>query len=97
MVDTISKKAIAVMPDASNTFMTSLGMQNGDEIIEVNGSPIDASNPTNVLIAGFGFEEDEPVTMKVKRNGQLIELKGKAKLNYTDGKGFKFTDESNEN
>ena len=71
MVDTVNKKAIAVMPDASNTFMTSLGMQNGDEIIEMNGSPIDASNPTNVLIAGFGFEEDEPVTMKVKRNGQV--------------------------
>jgi len=94
MVDTVNKKAIAVMPDASNTFMTSLGMQNGDEIIEMNGSPIDAANPTNVLISGFGFEENEPVTMKVKRNGQVIELKGNAKLNYTDGKGFKFTDES---
>lgn len=94
MVDTINKKAIAVMPDASNTFMTSLGMQNGDEIIEMNGSPIDASNPTNVLIAGFGIEEGEPITMKVKRNGQVVELKGNAKLNYIDGKGFKFTDES---
>jgi predicted metalloprotease with PDZ domain len=93
-IDTVNKKAFAVMPDASNTFMTSLGMQNGDEIMEINGSPLDASNPTNVLIAVFGIEEDEPVTMKVNRNGQVVELKGKAKLNYTDGNGFKFTDES---
>jgi predicted metalloprotease with PDZ domain len=96
-IDTVNKKAFAVMPDASNTFMTSLGMQNGDEIMEINGSPLDASNPTNVLIAVFGIEEDEPVTMKVNRNGQVVELKGKAKLNYTDGNGFKFTDESKRN
>ena len=94
MVDTINKKAIAVMPDATNTFMTGMGIQNGDEIIEMNGSPIDASNPTNVLIAGFGIDENEPISMKVKRNGQVVELKGNAKLNYIDGKGFKFTDES---
>jgi hypothetical protein len=74
--------------------MTSLGIQNGDEIIEMNGSPIDASNPTAVLIAGYGIDEDDPITMKVKRNGQVVELSGKAKLNYVDGKGFKFTDES---
>jgi predicted metalloprotease with PDZ domain len=93
-VDTVNKKAIAVMPDTYNNFMSSLGVQNGDEIIEMNGSAIDASNPTNVLIAGYGLDEDEPITMKVKRNGQVVELKGKAKLNYTDGNGYKFTDES---
>lgn len=93
-VDTVNKKAIAVMPDATNSFMTSMGIQDGDELIEINGSPIDASNPTNVLIAGFGIDEGEPISMKVKRNGQLVELKGNAKLNYIDGNGFKFTDES---
>ncbi len=93
-IDTVNKKATAVMPDASNTFMTSLGIQNGDEIIEFNGTPLDASDPTKVLLTVFGIEEDEPVTMKVNRNGQVVELKGKAKLNYTDGNGFKFTDES---
>lgn len=94
-IDTVNKKAIAVLkPENTNVFMTSLGMQDGDEIIEMNESAIDASNPTNVLIAGFGIDEDEPVSMKVKRNGQIIELKGKAKLNYVDGIGYKFTDES---
>jgi S1-C subfamily serine protease len=73
-----------------------MGVQNGDEIIEMNESPIDASNPTKVLIAGLGMEENEPVTMKVRRNGQVIELKGTAKLNYTEGSGFKFLDPSKE-
>ncbi len=93
-IDTVNKKAIAVMPDASNVFLSSLGVQNGDELIEINGAPIDASTPTNVLMAGYGIDEDEPITMKVKRNGQIVELKGKAKLNYKDGQGYKFTDES---
>jgi predicted metalloprotease with PDZ domain len=93
-IDTVNKKAIAVMQDASNVFLSSLGVQNGDELIEINGTPIDASTPTNVLMAGYGIDEEEPITMKVKRNGQIVELKGKAKLNYKDGSGYKFTDES---
>ena len=93
-IDTVNKKALAVIPDATNNFMTALGVQNGDEFIEINETPIDATNPNNVLMAGYGFDEGEPVTIKVKRNGEVVELKGKAKLNYTDGQGFKFTDES---
>jgi len=94
-VDVENKKAIAVLsPENPNVFMTSLGMQDGDEIVEMNESVIDASNPTNVLIAGYGIDEDEPVSMKVKRNNQIVDLKGKAKLNYVDGMGYQFTDES---
>ncbi|HLO82566.1 MAG TPA: hypothetical protein VK166_16490 [Chitinophagaceae bacterium] len=96
MVDTVNKKAIAIIRDNGNNFMNALGVQNGDEIIEMNESPLDASTPMNVMIAGYGMEEDEPVTMKVKRNGQIVELKGKAKLNYVDGSGFKFVDPSKE-
>jgi hypothetical protein len=53
---------------------------------------IDASSPMNVLIAGYGLEEDEPIVLKVKRKREIIELKGKAKLNYVDGNGYRFTD-----
>lgn len=93
-IDTVNKKAIVVMPDSSNVFMTSVGLQDGDEIIEINGSPIDASNPTNVLIAVYGIEEGEGITIKVNRHGQVISLTGKARLNYMEGPGFKFFDES---
>ena len=84
-IDTVNKKAIAVMPDASNTFMTSLGVQNGDEIIEMNETPIDAIKSQQCVDGWIWFDEGEPITMKVKRNGQVVELKGKAKLNYIDG------------
>jgi predicted metalloprotease with PDZ domain len=93
-VDTVSKKAFALIKDNNNNFMNALGVKDGDELLEMNGSPIDASSPMNVLIAGYGLEEDEAMVMKVKRKGEIIELKGKVKLNYVDGSGFKFTDQS---
>jgi hypothetical protein len=93
-VDTGARKAIAVIRDTANNFMNAMGVKNGDEIIEMSGSAIDASNPMNVLMAGYGLEEGDSMTMKVKRNGEIIELKGKVKLNYVDGSGFKFTDPS---
>jgi len=94
MVDTAARKAVAVIYDTKNNFMNAMGVKNGDEIIEMDGTPIDASNLMGVLMTGYGLEEDEPMTMKVKRNGQIVELKGKVKLNYEDGTGFKFTDSS---
>jgi hypothetical protein len=60
----------------------------------MNGVPVDASSPTTVLMSGFGIDENEPFTMKVKRNGAIKELKGQAKLNYVNGKGLKFMDQS---
>lgn|GEM_PF-4463704 len=92
-VDTVSKKAFALIKDNNNNFMNALGVKDGDELLEMNGTPIDASSPMNVLIAGYGLEEAEAMVMKVKRKGEIIELKGKVKLNYVDGTGYKFTDQ----
>ncbi len=91
-VDTAGRRAIVVIKDNNNNFMNAMALKDGDEILEMNESAIDASSPMNVLMAGYGLEENEPMTMKVKRNGQVIELKGTVKLNYVDGSGFKFTD-----
>jgi predicted metalloprotease with PDZ domain len=97
VVDTAKRKAIIMKPDDKNNFLNSLGLQDKDELLEVNGSPIDASNITSVLLTGYQLDEGEDVTMKVLRNGQEVALKGKAKLNYIDGPGFVFTDQSKKN
>jgi predicted metalloprotease with PDZ domain len=93
-VDTVQKKAIASIKDNNNLFMNAMGVQDGDEIIEMDGVPVDASNPNNVLMLGYGLEENQPYSMKVKRNGTVKELKGQAKLNYGPGKGLKFVDQT---
>lgn len=93
-VDTAARKAIVTLHDGKNAFMQALGIQDGDELLEINEVPVDASNPTNVLMLGYGIEEGEPMHVKVRRNGQVLDLNGKARLNYQDGAGFRFTDES---
>jgi predicted metalloprotease with PDZ domain len=94
-VDTAAKKAVFVVPaDANNAFINALGIQHLDQLLEWNGTPVDASDVMKVLLLGYGMEEDEPVSIKVNRKGQVIELSGKAKLNYVDGQGLQYTDKS---
>ena len=93
-VDTASKRAIFVVQDDKNAFMNAMGIQHLDELVEWNGMPVDASDAMNILVLGYQIDEGEPITMKVKRKGQLVELTGKAKLNYVDGDGFLNTDRS---
>ncbi len=76
-IDTARRIVTAIIKDTNNNFMNAMGVKDGDEIIEMNETVLDASVIMNVLIAGYGLEEDEPMTMKVKRNGEIIELKGK--------------------
>ncbi len=91
-VDTTQKRAAFLIKDNNNNFMNALGVKDGDELLEINETPIDASSPMNVLIAGYGLEENQDITLKIRRDGQIRELKGKAKLNYVDAMGYKFTD-----
>lgn len=93
-IDTINKIATARVPDSKNNFMNAMGLKDGDQLVEIDGSPVDASTPMGVLLAVYGLEEDQDMTMKVKRNGEIIELRGKVRLNYQDGSGYKFTDQS---
>jgi hypothetical protein len=48
------------MKDNNYVFMNELCLQHGDELIEVNETPVDASDPTSVLILGYGLDEGEP-------------------------------------
>ncbi|MGB3016578.1 MAG: hypothetical protein WBC65_02135, partial [Ignavibacteria bacterium] len=93
-VDTVEKKVTAAVNDADNNFINALGIMDGDEIIEWNGQPIDASSIMNAVMSTYGIQEGALTTIKVKRNGETIELSGNAKLNYIDGSGYRFADPS---
>ncbi|HMS34103.1 MAG TPA: peptidase M61 [Ignavibacteria bacterium] len=94
-IDTAKNTITALKPDGNNFFMA-LGIKENDQLIEINGLPFDPDNYMSVLLMGYDLEENSPVTMKVKRNGEVIELKGVVKLNYKDGPGFEFKDKSKE-
>lgn len=94
-IDTAKNTITALKPDNNNFFMA-LGIKENDQLLEMNGIPFDPDNYLSVLLMGYQLEENSPVTMKVKRNGDLIELKGVVKLNYKPGPGFIFKDKSKE-
>ena len=94
-IDTSKNTVTALKPDGNN-FFTALGVKENDQLLEMNGLAFDPDNYMSVLLMGYQLEENSPVTMKVKRNGEIIELKGVVKLNYKDGPGYEFKDKSKE-
>ena len=93
-VDTAKRLVTLRVPDNKNAFYNAMGFKEGDQLLEMNEIPVDASDINKVAMLGYGIEEGEEMTAKVRRDGQVVELKGKAVLNYMDAPGFKFTDES---
>ncbi|WP_353719932.1 hypothetical protein [Dyadobacter sp. 676] len=85
---------LANVADNKNAFYNNLGIQDDDVLLEFNGIPVDPKNLMSVVYLGYDLDEDSPVTVKVNRNGQDMELKGTVKLNYKDGDGFRFGDDS---
>ena len=92
-IDTSRKVVLAVKPDSKNNFYNALGVENFDQILEVNGAELNASDLMSVLMTGYGIQEGSHITMKVIRNGAVKLLEGDARLNYVDGEGYRFTDE----
>jgi len=93
-VDPATARVIAFNPDESNQLMNALGVRHGDELLTMNGQKFDGTSIMSILMMGMNMEEGQPVTMTVKRGGEVIKLQGKAKLNQRLGPGLKFEDQS---
>ena len=95
-IDTLNKQVLAVVPDTSNVFVNTMGLQNDDNILEINEHKLDASDMVSVVMGIYKLKEGKPMVIKVSRKGQMIELKGNVKLNYIDTPGFKYVNSTKE-
>jgi predicted metalloprotease with PDZ domain len=93
-IDKANNRVLAVVPDDKNEFVNAMGLQDNDVIVEINGQKLDISNMVTVLGGLYNLEEGRPMLIKVQRNGEMMDLKGNAKLNHVDTPGFKFADAS---
>lgn len=93
-IDTVQKKVMANIPGNENDFFKGLGVQDRDEIISFNGALLSAMTPMEIIMSGVGIDEEEPVTMQVRREGRVIDLSGKARLSYGQFDGYRFSDSS---
>lgn len=90
-IDKPNKQVLALVPDNKNEFVNAMGLQDGDVILEINTQKLDVDDMVSILGGVYKLEEGKAMVIKVKRKGQILELKANAKLNYVDTPGFVFT------
>lgn len=88
-------KEISILPATSlNDFYKSMSAKGNDMILEVNEKKYNLDNIYDLLMASQGWKDGEAMTMKVRRDGKELVLKGKITLPSEEVDGYKATDNS---
>ncbi|MBA0883282.1 M61 family metallopeptidase [Flavobacterium undicola] len=86
---------ISVIPNIElNVFFTNLGLKGGDVILEINNVAYNYENIYDMINQSSKWQENEAITVKIKRNGVEELLKGTVKLPYEDKEQIEATDAS---
>jgi len=75
-------------------FYKNLGVKDADILLEVNGTKYNLDNVYEMIMGSLTWKENDPITVKVKRNGKEIQLKGNIKLPSEEVEGYQATDAS---
>jgi predicted metalloprotease with PDZ domain len=77
-----------------NDFFTNLGLVGGDIIIAVNDKNYTSKKVNEILYDCENWKENDPITLKIRRNGVEQIIKGKVKLPFEEKESFKAVDAS---
>ncbi len=80
--------------DGSNEFIKAIGFENNDQVIELNGIPVNGEDINKLMMPVYGLEVGALFKAKIIRNGSEKQLSGSVKLNTSEGDGFRYTDTS---
>jgi predicted metalloprotease with PDZ domain len=88
-----STKEINIIPNIElNDFYTNLGIKGGDILLAINDKSYSLNNIYDMIMESEKWKENDPITVKIKRDGKEQILKGKIKLPYEEKDSFKATD-----
>ncbi|MDN3672045.1 peptidase M61 [Flavobacterium branchiarum] len=88
-------KEIMVIPEIElNPFFKAIDLRGGDYILSINEKPYSLVNIYDMITESQSWKENAPVSVKIKRNGKDITLKGVVKFPYEEKNTFKATDNS---
>jgi len=93
-IDPATKEIFLLPGYENNDFYKAFKAKSGDIIQEVNGTKYNLDNIYELIMSSEGWKDNEPITVKVKRNGKEVVLKGVTKLPSTEVEGWKSTDNS---
>ena len=88
-----STKELFVLPDL-NVFMVALKMEANDIIQEINGKKYNFDNIYDMLGDSFSWKDGDAITIKVKRAGKSITLKGTVVLPKEPVDGYASSDDA---
>lgn len=91
-VDKDSKEIFILEEGPLNSFMTDIGLQNGDVIQEINGVAYSLSNVYDLLGVSNAWKVGDAITMNIKRNGEAKTLTGNITKPTTKGEGIVMKD-----
>lgn len=88
-------KVISVRKDLDlNVFFTSLNLKAGDQILTVNDKAYNLDNIYDLITESENWKENDPITIKIKRDGKEQTIKGTVKVPFEEKETFKATDAS---
>ncbi|WP_281238918.1 peptidase M61 [Flavobacterium praedii] len=91
-------KEIYVAPNKElNIFYSTLDLKGGDIIVSINDIPYSLDNIYDMITESMKWKENDPITLKIKRDGKEQILKGVVKFPYIDTEGMDATDASKAN
>jgi predicted metalloprotease with PDZ domain len=77
-----------------HVFYTSLGLKGGDIILSINDKPYSLQNIYDMISDSQKWKENDPISIKIKRDGKEEIVKGNVKFPYIDSEGLEATDAS---
>ncbi len=90
-----STKEIYVVPNIElNEFYTNLGLKGDDVILAINDKPYSLDTIYDMISESENWEENDPITLKIKRDGKEHVIKGIVKLPYEETESLEATDET---
>jgi len=90
-------KEILILPNIElNDFMNTLGLKGNDTLLSVNDKPYNLDNIYELIMESQNWNNDDAISVKIKRAGTEQTLTGKVKLSMTEEEGYKMTDASKE-
>ncbi|MNK16390.1 M61 glycyl aminopeptidase [compost metagenome] len=86
-------KEIVILPDAPlNDFMINLGIKNRDIIVSINNTAYNLDNIYDLIAISETWKEGDAITMKIKRDGKELDIKGTVKIPTEEAQGYHATD-----
>ncbi len=90
-------KEIMIIPSIDlNNFMNGLGLKGGDTILAINDKAYNLDNIYDMIMESQSWKADEPITVKIKRDGTEQTINGKVKISFNEIEGYQLTDPSKE-